>query len=69
MPDEIKEAAPAPAPAPKPKPKPEPLKVKLRLTCAGSCNYDGLVLRRNDVIEIEVSQAEEFLRSGLFERA
>ena len=67
MPDEIKEAAPAPAPTPKSKPKPE--KAKLKLTGAGSCNYDGLVLRRNDVIELEASQAEEFLRSGLFERA
>ena len=67
MPDEIKEAAPAPAPTPKSKPKLE--KAKLKLTGAGSCNYDGLVLRRNDVIELEASQAEEFLRSGLFERA
>ena len=67
MPDEIKEAAPAPAPTPKSKPKPE--KAKLKLTGAGSCNYDGLVLRRNDVIELEASQTEQFLRSGLFERA
>lgn len=65
MPDEIKEAA--PAPAPKPKPKPE--KVKVRLTGAGSCNYDGLILHRNETVELEAPQAEQFLRSGLFERA
>ena len=70
MPDEVKEAQPVqPAPAPAPKPKPKPEKVKVRLTGAGGCNYDGLVLRKNDVVELEASQAEQFLRSGLFEKA
>lgn len=54
------------APAPKQKPKAE--KVKLRLVKAGSCNYDGIILRRNETIELEAVQAEEFIKSGLFER-
>ena len=67
MPDEVKEATPPPAqPAPKSKPKPE--KVKLKLTGAGSCNYEGIILRKNETVELEASRAEQFMRSGLFEK-
>lgn len=67
MPEEVKEATPQPAPAPKPKP-PKPEKVKLKLIGAGSCNYKGIVLRKNEIVELEASQAEQFMQSGLFER-
>ncbi len=78
MSDEVKEVQ---APAPKPKPvKPEAPsapppeaklkseKVKLKLTGAGSCSYEGIVLRKNEIVELEASQAEQFMKSGLFER-
>lgn len=71
MPDEVREAAtlpPPPQPAPKPKP-PKPEKVKLRLTGAGSCNYEGIILRKGETIELEASQAEQLIKSGLFERS
>ena len=74
MPDEVKEATPSPvqaaqpAPAPKPKP-PKPEKVKLRLTRAGSCNYEGIVLRKNEIVELEASRAEQLMTSGLFEKS
>ena len=49
MPDEVKEVTPPPVqPAPTPKSKPKPEKVKLRLTGAGSCNYEGIILRGNN---------------------
>ena len=73
MPDEVKEATPPlaqpaqPASAPKSKP-PKPEKVKLKLTGAGSCSYGGIVLRKNEIVELEASQAEQFMKSGLFER-
>ena len=70
MADEVKGAAPSPvqsAPAPKPKP-PKPEKVKVRLTGAGSCNYEGIVLRKNETVELEASRAEQLMKSGLFER-
>ena len=68
MPEEIKEVPPAPAPTLKPKP-PKPEKVKLRLTRAGSCNYEGIVLRKNETVELEASRAEQLMQSGLFERS
>ena len=70
MPDEVKEATPPPAqPASAPKSKPpKPEKVKLRLTGAGSCNYEGIVLRKNETVELEASRAEQLMQSGLFER-
>ena len=68
MPEEIKEVPPAPAPTPKPKP-PKPEKVKLKLTKAGSCNYEGVVLRKNETVELEASRAEQLMQSGLFERS
>ncbi len=58
MPDEAKEA-----PAPKPK------KITLRLTGAGSCNYEGIILRKNETVELEASRAEQLMKSGLFERS
>ena len=73
MPDEVKEATPPPAQpaqpvaAPKSKP-PKPEKVKLRLTGAGSCNYEGIILRKNETVELEASRAEQLMQSGLFER-
>ena len=76
MPDEVKEAtsaspsSPKPQPTPAPKPKPQkPEKMKLKLTGAGSCNYGGIVLRKNEIVELEASQAEQFIKSGLFERS
>ncbi len=68
MPEEIKEVPPAPAPTPKSKP-PKSEKVKLRLTRAGSCNYEGIVLRKNETVELEASRAEQLMQSGLFERS
>ena len=68
MPEEIKEVPPAPAPTLKPKP-PKPEKVKLRLTRAGSCNYEGIVLRKDETVELEASRAEQLMQSGLFERS
>ena len=77
MPDEVKEVQ-APAPKPKPKPeaaqapqpeaKPKPEKVKVKLTGAGSCSYKGVILHKNEIVELEASQAEQFMKSGLFER-
>ena len=73
MPEEVKEATPPPeqqpqpAPAPKPKP-PKPEKVKLKLKGAGSCNYEGIILRKNEVVELEASRAGQLITSGLFER-
>lgn len=67
MPEGIKEVPPAPAPTLKPKP-PKPEKVKLRLTRAGSCNYEGIVLRKDETVELEASRAEQLMQSGLFER-
>lgn len=77
MPDEVKEVQtpaqkpkqkPEEAPAPTPVPKPKPEKVKLKLTRAGSCNFKGMILRKNATVELEASQAEQFMQSGLFER-
>jgi hypothetical protein len=50
------------------KQKTKPEKVKVKLTGAGSCNYEGIVLRKNETVELETSKAEEFMKSGLFER-
>ena len=61
MTEELKEN-----PAPKAKPKPE--KVKLRLIGAGSCNYDGLILKKYETAELEAPRADELMKSGLFER-
>ena len=71
MSDEVKEATLPPAqPAPTPKPKPQkPEKVKLRLTGAGSCSYEGIILRKNEIVELEASRAEQFMKSGLFEKS
>ena len=73
MSDEVKEAIQPPVqpaqPAQTPKPKsPKPEKVKLRLTRAGSCNYEGIILKKNETVELEASQAEQLMKSGLFER-
>lgn len=65
MPEEIKENQPAPSP---PKPKAKPEKVKLKLTGAGSCNYEGIILKKNEIVELEASRAEQFMQSGLFEQ-
>ena len=67
MSEEIKEAPPASAPIPKPK-QPKPEKVKLKLTRAGSCNYEGIVLRKNETVELEASRAGQLMTSGLFEK-
>ena len=72
MADEVKEATPSPAqpastPTPKSKPQ-KPEKVKVKLTGAGSCNYEGIVLRKNETVELEASRAEQLMKSGLFER-
>ena len=67
MPDELKAATPPPVQPAQPKPKPpKPEKVKLKLTRAGSCNFGGIVLRKNDTVELEASQAEQLMQSGLF---
>ena len=73
MPEEIKEVQPAPAPSPPsvqpaPKQKAKPEKMKLRLTKAGSCNYEGIILKKNETVELEASQAEQLMQSGLFEK-
>ncbi len=68
MPDEVKEATSTSAPPPKPKP-PKPEKLKVRLVGAGSCNYEGIVLRKNETVELEASRAEQLIQSGLFERS
>ena len=65
MPEEIKENQSAPSP---PKPKAKPEKVKLKLIGAGSCNYEGIILKKNEIVELEVSRAEQFMQSGLFEQ-
>ena len=43
-------------------------KVTLRLTGAGSCNYDGIILKKGETVELSLSQADQFMTSGLFER-
>ena len=48
------------------KQKTKPEKVKVKLTGAGSCNYEGIVLRKNETVELEAS--EQLMKSGLFER-
>lgn len=69
MAEEEKEVqAPKPEEAPTQKLKLKSAKAKLRLTGAGSLNYDGLVYRKGEVIEAEASQAEQLMKSGLFER-
>ena len=73
MPEEVKEAtpppaqpAPAPVPAAKP-PKPtKPDKVKVCLIGAGSVNYEGIILRKNETVTLEASRAEQLLKSGMF---
>ena len=50
------------------KQKTKPEKVKVKLTGAGSCNYEGIVLRKNEIVELEASRAEQLMKSGLFER-
>ena len=50
------------------KQKSKPEKVKIKLTGAASCSYEGIVLRKNEIVELEASQAEQFMKSGLFER-
>ncbi len=57
----------APA-APTAKNKPKPEKVRLRLIKAGSINYNGLIMRKGEEIELEAQRAGEFLSSGLFEK-
>ena len=49
-------------------PSQKPKKVTLRLTGAGSCNYDGIVLKKGETVELSSSQADQFMTSGLFER-
>ena len=65
MPDDVKEVQPTAAPKPKPS---KPEKIKLKLTRAGSCNFDGIFLKKNETVELEASQAEQFIQSGLFDR-
>ena len=50
------------------KQKTKPEKVKVKLTGAGSCNYEGIVLRKNETVELEALRAEQLMKSGLFER-
>ena len=68
QPAQSQTAQPAPAPNPAPKLKPKPEKVKLKLTRAGSCNYEGIILRKSETVELEASRAEQLMQSGLFER-
>ena len=49
-------------------PSPKPRKITLKLIGAGSCNYDGVVLKKNEIVELSTSQADQFMTSGLFER-
>ena len=49
-------------------PSSKPKKVTLRLTGAGSCNYDGVVVKKGESVELSASQADQFMASGLFER-
>ena len=49
-------------------PSSKPKKIILRLTGAGSCNYDGVILKKGETVELSASQAEEFMKSGLFTR-
>ena len=65
MAEEIKENQPTPSPY---KPKNKPEKVRLKLIGAGSCNYEGIVLRKNETVELEASRAEQLMQSGLFEK-
>ena len=65
MPDDVKEVQPTPAPKPKPS---KTEKVRLKLTRAGSCNYDGIFLKKNETVELEASQAEQLMQSGLFDK-
>ena len=73
MSEEVKEATPPsaqpaqPVAAPKSKP-PKSEKVKLRLIGAGSCNYEGIILKKNETVELEASRAEQLMKSGLFEK-
>lgn len=79
MPDEVKEVqAPASKPktpkheeavAPSPEPKIKAEKVKVKLIGAASCSYEGIVLRKNETVELEASRAEQLMQSGLFERS
>lgn len=55
-------------PTPTPKAKPKPSNVKVMLAGANSLNYDGVIYRKGEIIEVEASQAEQFMKSGLFER-
>ena len=64
MTDDVKEVQPTAA---KPKPS-KSEKVRLKLIRAGSCNFDGIFLRKNETVELEASQAEQFIQSGLFDR-
>ncbi len=44
----------------------KPDKIILKLIGAGSCNYDGTVLKKGQTIELKSPQAEKYLKSGLF---
>lgn len=48
--------------------KAKPEKVTLRLMGAGSCNYDGIILKKSQTVGVDVSQAEQMMKSGLFDR-
>ena len=49
-------------------PSPKSKKATLKLTGAGSCNYDGIVLKKGETVELAPSQADQLMTSGLFER-
>ena len=49
-------------------PSPKPKKATLRLIGAGSCNYNGVVVKKGETVELSASQADQFMTSGLFER-
>lgn len=43
-------------------------RVKLKLTGAGSCAIEDVIVKKNEIIELEPSRSERFLKSGLFVR-
>ena len=51
------------------KSKSKPERVTVKLIGAGSCTFEGVTLRKNDVIELDSAQADRFIKTGLYVKA
>ena len=43
-------------------------RVRVKLIGAGSCVIDDMTVKKNEILELDASKSERFLKTGLFKR-